>query len=67
MQEIRQPEADYSYVFSRYIEPVAHVQPGETVAIYTEDAFTGKITRETDLPSNDHPTGAESADRPNLH
>lgn len=50
MQEIRQPGA-YSYAFSRYVEPVAHVQPGETVAIYTEDAFTGKITRETDLPS----------------
>ncbi len=51
MQEIRQPGAAYSYVFSRYTDPVAHVQPGETVAIYTEDAFTGKITRETDLPS----------------
>ena len=50
MQEIHQP-GSYSYAFSRYIEPVAHVQTGETVAIYTEDAFTGKVTRETDIPS----------------
>ncbi len=50
MQEIRQP-GSYSYAFSRYVEPVAHVQPGEIVAIYTEDAYTGRITRVTDVPS----------------
>ena len=50
MQEIRQP-GSYSFAFSRYVEPVAHVQPGETVAIYTEDAFGGLITRESDKPS----------------
>lgn len=50
MQEIRQP-GSYSFAFSRYVEPVARVQPGETVAIYTEDAFGGLITRESDKPS----------------
>ncbi|MEO8394490.1 MAG: acetamidase/formamidase family protein [Chloroflexota bacterium] len=50
MQEIRQP-GEYNYVFSRYADPVAHVQPGETVALYTEDAFTSKIQSEADLPS----------------
>src|SRR5664279_6222319 len=50
MQEIHQPGA-YSYAFSRYVEPIARVQPGETVALYTEDAFGGRITRETDVPS----------------
>src|SRR3954469_25816734 len=50
MQEIHQP-GPYSYAFTRYIEPIARVHPGETVAIYTEDAFTGKITKETDIPS----------------
>jgi acetamidase/formamidase len=50
MREIRQPGA-YSYVFSPYAEPVATVSPGETVAVYTEDAFEGRITTEEDLPS----------------
>jgi amidase len=48
--EIRQP-GSYSYVFSPYPEPVATVDPGQTVAIHTEDAFEGRITTEDDLPS----------------
>ncbi|HET8524278.1 MAG TPA: acetamidase/formamidase family protein [Thermomicrobiales bacterium] len=50
MREIRQPGA-YSYVFSPYAEPVARVEPGETVAIYTKDAFEDRITKPTDVPS----------------
>lgn len=50
MQEIRQT-GSYHYVFSRYVEPIARVKPGETVAIYTEDAFESRITRATDRPS----------------
>jgi acetamidase/formamidase len=50
MREIRQPGA-YHYVFSRYTEPIARVQPGETVVIYTADAFESRITQETDRPS----------------
>jgi acetamidase/formamidase len=51
MQEIRQSAA-YHYAFSRYPEPVAHVKPGETVAVYTVDAFENRITRDTDIPSS---------------
>ena len=50
MQEIHQ-KGSYQYAFSRYTEPVAHVRPGETVAIFTQDAFESQITRETDQPS----------------
>ncbi|MGH2460408.1 MAG: acetamidase/formamidase family protein [Chloroflexota bacterium] len=50
MREIRQT-GHYHYVFSRYVEPIARVKPGETVAIYTEDAFESRITRVTDRPS----------------
>ena len=50
MQEIRQ-SGSYHYVFSRYVDPIARVKPGETVAIYTEDAFESRITRATDRPS----------------
>ena len=41
----------YSYVFSPYREPVAHVRPGDRVAIYTNDAFEGRITHAEALPS----------------
>jgi amidase len=50
MREIRQ-SGPYQYVFSPYPEPVASVDPGETVAVYTEDAFEGRITGPDDLPS----------------
>ncbi len=50
MRKIRQP-ARYSYVFSPYLEPLARVNPGETVAIYTKDAFEDRITKPDDVPS----------------
>ena len=50
MREIRQA-GPYQYVFSRYVEPIARVEAGETVAIYTEDAFESRITRLDDRPS----------------
>lgn len=50
MREIRQP-GDYVYGFSRYLEPVATVKPGEEVLIYTEDAMESVITKPTDKPS----------------
>ncbi|HEY3111054.1 MAG TPA: acetamidase/formamidase family protein [Chloroflexota bacterium] len=50
VREIRQ-QGPYQYVFGRYAEPVARVSPGETVAIYTEDAFESRITRADDRPS----------------
>ena len=45
------PEGGYKYFFSRYEEPVAVVEPGEQVCIYTEDAFSGKVHSESDVPS----------------
>jgi acetamidase/formamidase len=50
VREIRQ-QGPYQYVFGRYAEPVARVEPGETVAIYTEDAFESRITGPDTLPS----------------
>jgi len=50
MREIRQP-GPYQYVFGRYAEPIARVRPGETAAIYTEDAFESRITRADDTSS----------------
>jgi amidase len=50
VHEIHQ-QGFYHYAFSRYVEPVAHVKPGETVAIFTQDAFENQITRESDQPS----------------
>lgn len=51
MREIRQP-GPYQYVMTPYAEPIARVSPGETVAIYTEDAFESRITRPDDVPSH---------------
>ena len=47
--EVR-PET-YSYVFSPYREPVAHVRPGDRVIIYTNDAFESRITSASAVPS----------------
>lgn len=41
----------YSYVFSPYRDPVARVEPGDRVVIYTNDAFEGRITRPDAVPS----------------
>ena len=50
MREIHQP-GSYSYVFSPYREAVAHVAPGETVVVFTKDAFEDRITKADDVPS----------------
>ena len=47
MRTIEQ-KGEYSYVFSRYAEPVAKVKPGEEVIISTEDAYCGLLTSEND-------------------
>lgn len=43
MREIKLNDDQYSYLFNGYVDPVAHVAPGETVALYTMDAFSNKI------------------------
>jgi len=50
MKAIRQ-DGKYSYLFSRYAPVVATVDPGEIIELYTEDAFSGLVREETDLPS----------------
>jgi len=47
MRTIEQ-KGEYSYVFSRYLEPVARVEPGEEIIISTEDAYNGLLTSEND-------------------
>jgi len=47
-------EADqgkYHYVYGPYAEPVLRVDPGAVVSVETHDAFEGKITSESDKPS----------------
>lgn len=50
VRQIIQP-GEHSYAFSKYLEPIAHVKPGEVVEIHTKDAFENRITKETDVPS----------------
>lgn len=50
VREIR-PVNNHSYVFSKYNEPIAFVDPGESIAVYTEDAFEGRINHEGIKPS----------------
>ena len=50
MREIY-PVQPYPYTFGKYREPIAHVSPGEVVALYTEDCFEGRVLSEQDLPS----------------
>ena len=49
---VREIRADsYSYVFSPYATPIASVVSGETVDVYTEDAFESRVQSEHDLPT----------------
>jgi acetamidase/formamidase len=52
MREFRQPNNDFSYVYSPYRDPIATIRRGETVSIYTIDAFGDVITGEDTLPSD---------------
>ncbi len=50
VREIRQ-EDGYHYTIGPRHEPIAKVQPGEKVAIYTVDAFENRLTSEEDKPT----------------
>lgn len=41
IKEIRMPNGKYNYNFDHRIEPVVHIESGETVVVYTEDGFGG--------------------------
>ncbi len=44
-------QGTYHYTIGPYSEPVLHIAPGDRVVVETRDAFEGKITRESDVPS----------------
>jgi amidase len=50
MRQIR-PIQPFPYAMGKYIEPIAKVDPGETVGIFTEDAFEGRLTSPGQKPS----------------
>jgi amidase len=41
----------FHYVYGPYVKPVLEVDPGAVVTVETHDAFEGKITLESDRPS----------------
>lgn len=41
----------FHYVYGPYADPVLEVEPGAVVSVETHDAFEGKITKESDVPS----------------
>jgi acetamidase/formamidase len=41
----------FHYVYGPYVDPVIEVEPGTVVTVETHDAFEGKITAESDVPS----------------
>jgi len=45
---IIEPNGEYSYLFSRYEEPIARVEPGEEIVVHTEDAYCGLLRSESD-------------------
>jgi acetamidase/formamidase len=52
MREIHQPEGAFCYTFGPHHAPVATVQPGETVVVYTVDALGDLLVDESQRPSD---------------
>ncbi len=44
-------QGTFHYVYGPYADPVLEVKPGAVVTVETHDAFEGKITSETDKPT----------------
>ena len=44
-------QGDFHYVYGPYAKPVLTIDPGDVVAVETEDAFGGVITSEKDSPT----------------
>jgi acetamidase/formamidase len=44
-------QGKYHYTIGPYSDPVIEIKPGDRVVVETQDAFGGKITRESDSPS----------------
>lgn len=50
LHELRLGPGDYSYVFGG-VPPCLEINPGDLVAVRTEDCFGGRLTSPADLPS----------------
>ena len=44
-------QGTYLYTIGPYADPVLSIEPGDRVIVETRDAFEGKITSESDVPS----------------
>ena len=44
-------QGDFHYTMGPYSDPVLSIKPGDTVVVDTRDAFDGKLTSESDKPS----------------
>ena len=53
MKRVSRDPEKFRYVFSNKFKPVLEVKPGEEFILETEDAFGGKLRKETDLPTAD--------------
>jgi amidase len=53
-RELRSTDTEqgaHHFVYGPYAKPIMTLSPGDTLVVDTEDAFSGKITSETDKPS----------------
>src|SRR5260370_31171843 len=41
----------HTFVYGPYVKPIMTLEPGDTLVVDTEDAFSGKITSEADKPT----------------
>ena len=51
----------YHYTMGPYSDPVMTIKPGDTVVVDTRDAFEGKLTKDSDKPSEKLRQSAEWA------
>ena len=54
------------YEFSRHVEPRLRIEPGETIVVETEDAFSGQIRTAADRRDKTDDALQQSADRADL-
>ena len=45
-------QGTFHYTIGPYSDPVLQIKPGDRVVVETLDAFAGKITSESDVPSD---------------
>ena len=45
-------QGTFHYMIGPYSDPTLHIKPGDQVVVETVDAFEGKITKESDVPSD---------------